>query len=153
MAGAVYSTKIYAANASKYNPDNPYWQSYYPKPVEVEGSCKIIDIPLNMRYNLLQKKAYNLYAVAGLSSYLMLREDYKYIYQVYDSNLRQSWHGKNENQHFFKVINISAGYEQKLSRKFSLQAEPYIKLPTAGVGYGRIKLLSTGLFMSLKYKF
>jgi hypothetical protein len=83
----------------------------------------------------------------------MLREDYKYIYDSYDPNLRDGWHGKNENKHFFKVINLSAGYERKLNQRFSLQAEPFIKLPTTGVGYGRIKLLSTGLFMSVKFNF
>jgi hypothetical protein len=151
--GAIYSTKIYAADATKYNPDNPYWTSYYPKPVDVKGNCKVIDLPLNIRYNFLTRERYNIYLSGGLSSYLMLREDYKYIYNVDDTGLYNGWHGKNENKHFFKVINLSAGYERKLNQRFSLQAEPFIKLPTAGVGYGRIKLLSTGLFMAVKYNF
>lgn len=151
--GAIYSTKIYEADARRYNPDNPYWASYYPKPVDVKGNCKVIDLPVNIRYNFLNREKYNLYVSGGLSSYLMLREDYKYIYKVYDPNQRYGWHGKNEYKHFFKVVNLSAGYERKLNERFSLQAEPFIKLPTAGVGYGRIKLLSTGLFMSVKYNF
>ncbi|QHT66325.1 outer membrane beta-barrel protein [Rhodocytophaga rosea] len=151
--GAIYSTKIYEADAKKYNPASSYWASYYPKPVDVKGNCKVIDLPVNIRYNFLGREKYNLYISSGISSYLMLKEDYKYIYKVYDSSQRKGWHGENENKHFFKVINLSAGYERKISQRFSFQAEPFIKLPTAGVGYGRIKLLSTGLFMSMKYNF
>lgn len=151
--GAIYSTKIYEAAGKNYNPASSYWANYYPKPVDVKGTCKVIDLPVNIRYNFLNREKYNLYVSGGLSSYLMLKEDYKYIYKVYDPNQRYGWHGKNENKHFFKVVNLSAGYERKLNGRFSFQAEPFIKLPAAGVGYGRIKLLSTGLFMSMKYNF
>jgi hypothetical protein len=120
--------------------------------VEVRGNCKVIDIPINIRYNFLRGEKYNVFATTGLSSYLMLKEDYKYIYDVDDTYLRKSWHTSNENKHFFKVYNVSLGYERRLGQKFSLQAEPFIKLPLAGVGFGKIKLLTTGAFVSIKYR-
>jgi hypothetical protein len=148
--GIIRSTKIYDAYIEDYNPPPGQW-TYYVKPVEIEANCTVLDIPLNIRYNFLMRKNYHLYATAGLSSYLMLSESYKYIYDVDDTYLRKSWQVNNENKHFFKVYNVSAGYERKLGKQFSAAAEPFLKVPGAGVGFGKIHLWSAGIFVSARY--
>jgi hypothetical protein len=50
------------------------------------------------------------------------------------------------------VVNLSVGYERNLGRRFSWQAEPFLKLPLGGVGFGKVRLGSGGVFVSLKYK-
>jgi hypothetical protein len=82
----------------------------------------------------------------------MLSEHYKYIYDVDDTYLRKSWQVDNENKHFFKVYNVSAGYERRLTRRLSAGAEPFLKIPGAGVGFGKIQLWSAGIFVSAHYK-
>jgi hypothetical protein len=57
----------------------------------------------------------------------------------------------NENRHFFSVLNLSMGYERSLSDRWSLQVEPYLKAPLSGVGAGKVKLTSAGVFFGLKY--
>jgi hypothetical protein len=149
--GIIRSAKIYDARMEDYSPPPGQW-TYYVKPVEIKASCTVLDIPLNLRYNLLMKNNHTVYATAGLSSYLMLSEHYKYIYDVDDTYLRKSWQVDNENKHFFKVYNVSAGYERRLTRRLSAGAEPFLKIPGAGVGFGKIQLWSAGIFVSAHYK-
>ncbi|MDO1447457.1 hypothetical protein Q0590_14410 [Rhodocytophaga aerolata] len=149
--GLIRSAKIYDARTEDYNPPYGQW-IYYIKPVAIKATCTVLDIPLNIRYNLLAKEKFTLYAVTGLSSYLMLSEYYKYIYNVDDTHLRKYWKVNNENKHFFKVYNISAGYERKLGRRLTAGAEPFVKIPGAGVGFGKIQLWSAGIFISANYQ-
>lgn len=152
--GAVYSTKIYKAEGKDYTPPKDFWGTYKIWPEKVDATCKVLDIPLNVRYNMVNGKKFTFFASTGMSSYLMLKENYQYKYGHYvnDKYLRKSYSTENEFKHFFSVVNFSAGYERKLNNRLSLQAEPFLKLPLAGVGFGKIKLLSTGAFLSLKYK-
>jgi hypothetical protein len=149
--GLIRSAKVYDAYIGDYNPPPGQW-TYYVEPVEIKASCIVLDIPVNIRYNFLMKQHYNLYVTAGLSSYLMKSEKYRYIYDVDDTYLRKSWEVVNENKHYFKVYNLSAGYERKLSKRFSAGAEPFVKIPGAGVGFGKIHLWTAGLFVSANYK-
>jgi hypothetical protein len=150
--GLLRSAKIYDARTEDYSPPPGQW-IYYVKPVQIKAACTVLDIPLNVRYNLSVRENYTLYAVAGLSSYLMLSEYYRYIYDVDDTHLRKYWQVNNQNKHFFKVYNLSAGYERRLGRRLSAGAEPYLKIPGAGVGFGKIQLWSAGVFISANYQF
>ena len=57
----------------------------------------------------------------------------------------------NGSRHLLKVLNLSVGYERLLGPRWSVQAEPFVKLPLAGVGYGAVRLRSAGVFFSLRY--
>jgi hypothetical protein len=114
----------------------------------------VYDIPLQVRYDVLQQKAYNIYLTAGLSSYIMKKEKYEYTY--YYHNSWPQWEKKTEhiytgNTHLFSVMNFSFGYERKISNKLSILGEPYLKLPLSGVGNGKVKLFSTGAQIGLKF--
>jgi hypothetical protein len=51
------------------------------------------------------------------------------------------------------VLNLAAGYERDLSAHWSVLAEPYVKLPMGGVGAGKVRLASGGVFLGIKYGF
>ena len=81
------------------------------------------------------------------------REQYSY---AYTENYRPGyWQGEwvNANRHYFSVLNLSAGYEHALSTRWSLQAEPYLKIPLTGIGTGKLRLISAGVFFGVKYGF
>ena len=73
--------------------------------------------------------------------------DYHYAYPrpMYSHQYRRS------GRHLASTLNVSAGYERQLGGGFSLQIEPYLKLPLAGVGWGSVRLFSTGLHLSLGF--
>jgi hypothetical protein len=89
----------------------------------------------------------------GISSFIMKKESYDYQYKT---PAGQTWNYlkeiSNENKHFFSVLTLSGGYQYKINNRISLIAEPYIKLPLKGIGYGAIKLNSAGLLFTAAVK-
>ncbi|GAB3733827.1 hypothetical protein GCM10027594_15470 [Hymenobacter agri] len=151
--GLQHSTKEYYARREDYD-----WTSYPRAQTRdfswVEGACTVLDVPLNLRYDAVVQGHGRWFGSAGLSSFFMQRENYSYDYE--ESGTTKNWEMPglvNANRHLFSVLNLSAGYEYSLGTHWRLQAEPYAKLPLAGVGAGKVKLLSGGVFFGLKYGF
>jgi len=152
-SGITYSRKNYTAKGEDYHPPKGFWD-HGVVPDMTEGYCEVIDIPLNIRYYFKPEKVNRLFASTGLSTYLMLTEDYHYQYENNDPQyLVQSWSGKNENQHYFAIYNLSVGYQRSIGKQWFLEIEPFIKLPLTGVGFGEVDLWSTGSSFSIKYNF
>ena len=81
--------------------------------------------------------------------------------EIYDYYFRPSYSSQyifytrtheNENKHYFSVLNISGGFNVNLNKTFTLRAEPYYKLALKGVGYGKVKLNSSGILVSALIK-
>ena len=110
------------------------------------------DIPVNVRYNIAPRKSSNFFASAGLSSYLMKEEDYNYFYYYNGNPVNRFRSYYTDDKQWFSVLNLSVGYERKISKTLSLQAEPFFKQPLKGIGFGSVKLNTTGFFISAKYR-
>lgn len=149
--GAIYSVKLYSAEVEDYTVPYGFW-SYGVAPSEIEADCKILDLPVHLRFDAVRRPRYTAFVSTGLSSYIMLSERYGYYYPTYDPYLRPEWRGKRTGEHYLSVVNLSVGYERNLGRRFSWQAEPFLKLPLGGVGFGKVRLGSSGVFVSLKYR-
>jgi hypothetical protein len=164
QAGVIRSTKVYKASTTEYDlPD--YTAKWRVQPQSVSGRCSMLDIPLNLRYDVaLRPRSNDLppsrwFVSGGVTTYIMKKEDYTYIYAEKDkshvypntSPSMTEWHGKT-GAYGFSQLNLSMGYEQAFSRRLSWQVEPFVKVPLKGVGYYKINLLSTGAFFSLRYK-
>jgi hypothetical protein len=83
----------------------------------------------------------------------MKEETYDYVHkyssgQVHYTTVKY----KNENAHFFSVANLSGGYQYHFSDRFSLMAEPYVKIPLTGVGQGKVQLNSGGILFTAAFK-
>ena len=147
-AGFYVADKIYSADTSQYR--IPYGgSSNYLS--DVLANCIVYDIPLRVSYRLGGMKRHDWLVSAGLSSYLMKKEHYRYVYK-YPSGYtdEKSWTIYNQNHHYFSVLDLSAAYEKRLGRKTSFLAEPYVQLPLAGVGAGKVRLGSGGVLFTLK---
>ena len=113
----------------------------------------MIDIPLNVDYYFAQKRKHGWLISAGLSSYLMKKESYDYFYKTpAGQTYNKDWTISNKNKHFFSVLDVSAGYEYLLNKRFSLAVQPYIDVPLTGIGAGKVKLNSAGILFTLKTK-
>jgi len=151
--GLLRATKQYAAHREDYDFGAYSTRVYQRNFKNVDGACTVLDVPLNLRYAFVSRPQYQFFGSVGLSSFFMQRERYTYDYM--ENNLPHQWEGSavNQNRHLFSIFNLSAGYERNLSRRWSLQAEPYLKLPLSGVGLGKVRLLSAGVFLGVKYGF
>jgi len=150
--GFYVDKKIYSVGKNDYHaqPGNIVNYNYLQS---IDADCKVYEIPLLVNYNFGRVKNHSWFAAAGLSSYLMKKESYVYYYKnslgtAYD----KSWSISNKNKYYFSVLDLSAGYEYAFNKRFSLAAEPYVKLPFSGVGAGKIKLNSAGVLFTLTMK-
>ena len=121
----------------------------------VEASSHILEIPLNLRYDFAQEGNTSFFINGGLSSYIMKKENYWLFYHGnYGGGfLITQDYGYNTNQmNWFPILNLSAGFETKISNSFSFQLEPYMKLPLAGIGVGNVNLTSYGINASFQFE-
>lgn len=150
QTGFFAGNKKYVAGKYDYKAKpGSYWSTV--DITKVDANCRVFEIPLALRWDFNPAAKWNAFAGAGLSSYLMDKEDYAYDYIRYNNpyHAEASYTG---NQHFLSVLRITGGAERKLSRQFSVGINPGLAIPLAGVGDGQIKLFSTELLLSLKYR-
>lgn len=147
-SGVVYSKKLYnsGGNAPQINAyaggQGVAWQ--------VDADCSVLDIPVNVNYKVFNKKKLAVSLNAGLSSYFMLKEKYKFITGTSGpeqkiSNLEIN----NQNQHLFGIANLSVSFEREVGNGLSIGVAPFVKLPLTGIGYSEASLKSAGLSFSL----
>jgi hypothetical protein len=150
--GLLRSTKQYVARREDYDWDK-YPRAYARSFTRVDGACTVFDVPLNLRYDFVVRPQDRVFGSAGLSTFLMQHERYSYDYV--DNNQPARWERTvvNENEHLFSILNLSFGYERSLGTRWSVQAEPYVKVPLAGVGAGKVQLTSGGVFVGVKHGF
>jgi outer membrane protein with beta-barrel domain len=150
QTGFYEGRKKYIAGAGDYKAKSGSYLSTVDI-TKVDANCLVYDIPVTIRYDVIQHPGITWYATAGLSSFIMKNEAYNFSYM--DNNVpgneSKTYTG---NQSLFSIFDLSIGLERKLNNKFSLLAEPFISIPLSGVGDGSVKLYSTSLLFSIKYK-
>ncbi|WP_138429695.1 hypothetical protein [Fodinibius saliphilus] len=147
----VQRTKVqYQAKGDQYSPPPGYW-SYGRVPDETIGRCILLDIPITIKYDFMHFNHSRLYASAGLSSYIMLDEDYQFNYQSYHPGLKKRWHQRTGTSHWLSNATLSVGYEIDITQELSLRATPFVKLPLKKVGWGNVHLYSLGSLFSINY--
>ncbi len=153
VSGAIWAHKVYAAAPKDYAPMPDFWKGKV-LPNTIDARCQVLDIPLNLQWQLLARGKSALALQAGLSSYLMLRE--KYTYQYGSSGYGAYYKTRevaNQNYHWFGVQNLSVSYSHALSPAFSVGVEPFVKIPLTSIGAGKVSLTSAGVFLSAGYRF
>jgi hypothetical protein len=147
--GLLYTKKNYTA-AGKDWTKTGWWRNIDIH--TVQGYCEMWDIPINIRYDFAVNKKQRWFASAGASSYIMKSEYYNYDYTYNGTRRQADWTRDSTSTYLFSILNLSAGFERALNKRFSLQAEPYFKFPLKGLGYGKLDLNSYGIYFSVKYK-
>lgn len=149
-AGVLASNVYYATSGSRYSPPE-YW-NHGVNPDHTTAICMILDIPIGFKYNVINFNGSRLFATAGFTSYIMLREDYRFDYKSGYKSLESNLVVNNGSRHLFNNINLSVGYELELFPSWNLRAEPFINVPVSGVGWGDVKLYSIGSYISIIYQ-
>lgn len=150
--GFYVEKKVYDANVPDYHPPARFW-NYYPDLKYIDADCKVYEVPLIVNYNFSQTLRSHWFGSAGVSSYFMKKEDYDFFSK--DPSGQTSYNSytiNNKNRHYLSSVRLSAGYERKVKNNISIIAEPYLNLPLTGVGYGKVKLYSTGILLTLSVK-
>ncbi|WP_420150737.1 hypothetical protein [Spirosoma sp.] len=158
QAGVIQSTKVYRALPAEYISG----RYVHVKPESIDGQCNMLDIPINLRYDIILRPGLagrqpsRWFISGGITSYIMKQEDYTnnfanpndpdiYAWQKQPVSAQTGGYG-------FSNLNLSIGYEQAFSKRLSWQVEPFLKAPLKGIGYFNVNLMSTGAFISIRYK-
>ncbi|HET6995971.1 MAG TPA: hypothetical protein VFI06_13355 [Chitinophagaceae bacterium] len=148
--GFYTARKVYSANKEQYKPEGGLPNYRYLE--NIDADCDVYEIPVNISYNFSKSDRQSFFVTTGLSTLIMKKEVYQYFYK-YPGNPPPTYTYtksiKNENKHYFSVLTLSAGYGRRLNNTFAISAEPYIKLPLTGIGYGNVKLNSAGILFSV----
>lgn len=77
----------------------------------LDASCNVLEIPLAASYKIADNARRSINLNAGLSSYLMLKEDYIFKYDnQYGTERERTLQKTNANQHLMSVMDLSATY-------------------------------------------
>jgi len=148
-------TGFYAANKKyvaapgdyKIKPNSPMSAYQIEK---IQAACLVYEIPVTVRYDIVNRPAFIFYVTASAESYIIQKEKYNCSYWYYDNIYQQEWKYSG-NRHLFSTAMFSVGIEKPLSSKFSLLAEPSVSIPLSGVGDGKINLYSASALLGIKY--
>ena len=153
-AGAFLEKKIYYTDGEYFDQSKlpPYYQNV--KMLYVEGNCKMVTVPLNIRYNVIAGVRSNWFIAGGMSSYFMNHEYYDYTYQHdNDPPKTRGYSYKVSEQDWMTVANFNVGYERTLWKRYNFRVEPYFRLPVSGVGTGNLSLSSGGIYLGIGRRF
>ncbi|MDF2189966.1 porin family protein [Paraflavitalea sp. CAU 1676] len=149
--GFMYTRKNYTVEGEDFTKPNYGWWRWIDL-TKVKGYCEMFEVPLNVRYDFSVNRKTRWYATAGASSYFMTGEEYTYdyLYNGVPGTAPRSY--DSSSNYIFSILNLGVGFERSVGERLSIQAEPYFKLPTKGLGYGKINLNSYGIYFGVKYK-
>ncbi|MDB5134095.1 MAG: hypothetical protein JWP37_698 [Mucilaginibacter sp.] len=145
--GAAYSINPYLTNFDNYH--TAY--QFKTQPSSVNANCRMLDIPLNVNYQVYSKQRNKISVGTGLSSYFMLREDYKFNYADTYSNGPTNFTVVNKNRNILSILNLNATYEHQVNSKVGITFQPYLKLPLSDVGASQVRLQTSGVAVGLNW--
>jgi len=146
--GAIYSVKPYTTAFENYHT----LFKFPVDPVNVAADCRMLDIPLNVGYQVFNKHQNQVSIGTGLSSYIMLHESYKFNYA--DGSYATgpvTYTVPNSNKYFFGVLNLNATFQHQVNPKVGFSVQPYMKLPLTNIGYSQVKLQTTGVAVGVTW--
>ena len=120
----------------------------------MNGTCSMFEIPINLRWDFLYTKSGSFYATAGLSSYIMKRENYSYVasYQGASPWMADKSY-QNSGNNYLSMMGLSLGYQLHWKGVGDVRIEPYFKVPLKGVGIGSLPITSSGLYLGITRSF
>lgn len=142
--GLFWDRKYYYSEGEYFDtkklPYQPTW-----KIKDVNGWCRMFEVPLNVRYFFAGGKKNSWYASAGVSSYIMNRENYDYSYDWNNVTRTINRSYDNATRNWLNIMHIGIGLERPAGVLGTLRVEPYLKASIGGVGIGSLPLTSFGV--------
>jgi hypothetical protein len=154
--GLFYSNKFFWAPGQKTGNSNNSnlqpWTAAAQPPIDyINGATNIWEVPLTLRYDFAQSEKTKFFLNAGLSSYFIMKQTYIKFFYNGQRLLAFKTFDDNQENYWFKVADISFGFETDMGKGFSFQAEPFFKLPFTSMGIENLKLNSYGFLLSFRY--
>lgn len=116
-----------------------------------------LEIPVNLKYSFSPGKN-SAYIQAGLSSGTYLNEHYTINFNNFNSLIgaavaqdEQVISKKFNHFDLMRTVNLSFGFNTKISKNQSIGIEPFIKYPLGGLGSENLKFGSSGINLKMNF--
>jgi len=146
-SGGMYSIKPYEEGFENYH-TNYVFQT---NPSTVAANCRMIDIPLDVNYQLYSAHGNKFTVGTGLSSYIILHEDYTFNYANPYAYGPAGYSVVNQNRNILSILNLDVTYEHQINSRFGIAFQPYYKIPLSNVGASQVRLQSTGVAVGINW--
>ncbi|MGI8950507.1 MAG: outer membrane beta-barrel protein [Chitinophagaceae bacterium] len=148
--GLLFSKKYYFTDGKYFSTDK--MGSSMPagmKILNLDGSSKVFEIPVKLKYNVINKTNKNIFSSAGITSYVMTGEKNNYLTSL--NGFRNTMNGsyRNVSKYFAAAVTVSAGYENKIGKSTNIRVEPYLQIPLKGFGIGSLPVTTAGLHIGI----
>ncbi|MEP6466108.1 MAG: outer membrane beta-barrel protein [Parafilimonas sp.] len=152
-AGIVYKNKYYFSDGKYFNVNKNTSMPAGMKIISLNGSSNVLEIPVDIKYTVAHTKKSAVFAAAGISSYILLKENNNYNGSLngVQEDLKRSY--KNVSTGLFSSVDVSAGYEHTIGKQNTLRIRPYVQIPLKGMGVGKMQVMSTGINIALSRSF
>ena len=148
--GVLFSQKYYTT-AGKYfslkeiGPQMPAAM----KVMDVKGASKLVEIPLHLHYNVVNKKGNRFFSAAGISSSILAEESNQYHTSLNGAEGMMYATYKKNRGYFAASFDLAIGYEKNIGKNNNIRIQPYVQLPVKGIGVGDLKVMSTGIHIAI----
>jgi len=146
--GIGYAKKPYNTSFENYHSTGYTFKTY---PANVIADCRAIDIPLNIDYQVFNKHKNKISVGTGVSSYLMMHENYSYEYADPAARGPRSYTIASPGRYLFGVLNLQATYQRQINSKIGVNVQPYLKLPLTNIGASQVRLQSAGVALGVSW--
>ena len=152
--GLIFDRKYYSSDGKYFNMTKA--SSTMPNGMQlisIKGSCNILEIPLNAKYNFSKNNRQTFFASLGVSSYLLTKESNQYLATINGNqqNIRGLY--KNNNSYLPGVVNVGFGYEKMIGKSLQIRFEPYVQIPIKGFGIGSLPIMTSGIHIGIQSLF
>ncbi|MFY0601470.1 MAG: hypothetical protein JXR03_17480 [Cyclobacteriaceae bacterium] len=153
--GAHFDQKRYETSAENYNPPTGFWgrRTNGVLPSVIDGSCRVIDIPVNVTIKLTDNPRVNYGGTVGISSYFLLDEAYEFEFAQDNPGAASGWSTDENSSVPVGLVNMSLYMSIPTGRRTEFLIEPYFKSPIKDVGWAKVALYGSGVQFTLKYNF
>ena len=129
-----------------------------------------LDIPVNLKYKIYDKKQTGLYLITGLSSMVYLEQNTVESFQAQSLFTTNGFDGALEyaptiqrfsnvytpetgqsNMDVAGLLNLSFGYEYQLNKEFYISFEPFYKLPLGGLTFANQQFSIGGVNLRMNF--
>ncbi|MDB5031370.1 hypothetical protein [Mucilaginibacter sp.] len=146
--GVNYSFKPYTLPFADYHTTYQFKNA----PEYVSADCRVLDIPINIGYQVYNNHRNKITVGTGLSSYIMMHESYTYDYGNTATLYGPSYYAvKTRGKYLFSIMNLEATYQRQINSKVGISLQPYLKVPLSNIGYSQVKVETAGLAVGLNW--
>lgn len=120
---------------------------------DASGYCRFVEVPVMLYYHFSSKSKTSFYTGAGFSINKMRMENIHYTFLLNNNTIVERTHAAaNHDANVYSASvtsNFSFGLNQKISNRWSVAFEPYIKIPLTRVNNNDLKFTSLGASTSV----